>query len=117
MNPEDTELKNRNDWNVAESSARAGDNSLVIQMLRKLYAPYETDTPDLWFLADLIDGKFKKTKGRPRGKKTVAGIKQRLAAETVAFILDKEKVTQEDAFERAAKKFFICLKVQLKSTM
>ena len=91
--------------------------SLVIQMLRKLYAPYETNTPDLWFLADLIDGKFKKTKGRPRGKKTVAGIKQRLAAETVAFILDKEKVTQEDAFERAAKKFFICLKVQLKSTM
>lgn len=103
MNQEEHELKNREEWDKAESKAQAGDNSDVVKMLRELHLQYEIDIPNLWFLADLIEGKFKKVKGRPSNNKINAGLKQRLAAETAAYILDKEKVTQEDAFERAAK--------------
>jgi hypothetical protein len=87
-------------WQAAERLAQDGDTSALIKILRDLYLPYEV--PDLWFIADLLEGKFRKAKGRPSKKPINAGLDQLLAAETVLYILRDECTTQEKAFAKAA---------------
>lgn len=88
------------EWRAAESLARGGDLSSMIELLRRLYRPYEV--PDTWFLADLLEGKFEKAKGRPPKRPIRAGLDQLLAAETVAYIRRTEKTTLEAAIAKAA---------------
>lgn len=101
MNDDQKELELDDEWKDAEVLARNGDSTKLITMLRKLHQPYEV--PDLWFLADLIEGNFNRTKGRPSRKKIRSGVDQRLAAEIVAHIIHEKKVTIEVAVEEAAK--------------
>lgn len=88
-------------WQEAESLAKDGDTRKLVELLRSQYVPYEV--PDLWFLADLLEGKFKKSKGRPSRNKISAGLDQRLAAEAVAHIITTQKVSVEEAVSQAAK--------------
>lgn len=119
----DDELHSHNlaAWDVAEYLAiNNGDTTQLVKLLREFDAYSEVNIPNLLFLADWIEGKYEKNIGRPNQNKISKGLKQRKAAETVAFFLILEKCSQESAFfkaskilhmsESAIKKSFIALK-------
>jgi hypothetical protein len=80
------EITKQKDWDDAVQRFRyCHDQSAIVDFLRKFHDHYET--PDLNFLADLLDGKFKRKKGGQQENKIVAGIKQTQAANTVAALI------------------------------
>jgi len=91
----------RDEWEDAVILYRYGnDKTALITLLRKLYDPH--GIPDLNFLADLLEEKPAKGKGRPKENKLRAGIKQARAASTVADLISEQNLTVEIAVERAA---------------
>lgn len=99
MNTYQPDEKQFEAWQEAEALAIEGDNSKLIKLLRQLYRPYEI--PDLWFLANLLEGKFSKTQGRPFKSKISAGLDQHYAAEAVSHIV-AQNVSVEEAVSQVA---------------
>jgi hypothetical protein len=77
------------------------DNTAIVSLLRKLYIPNEI--PDLYFLADLLEGKFAKNKGRPKENNISAGLKEANVREVMINIMTDPDITLEVAVEEAAK--------------
>ena len=84
----------------AQIHAQRGDNSKMIALLRKL--DKREEIPDLGFIADLLEGKFNKTAGRPADGKILAGVKTLYAAQVVRDLIEKEGMTVEAAVEVAS---------------
>ena len=85
---------------AAERDAKRGDNSKLIALLRELYRPHEI--PDLWFIADLLEGKFnKRGKGRPAEGKIRAGARRLVNARIVDELMTSRGLTVEVAVEEA----------------
>ena len=81
----------------AQIHAQRGDNTKMIALLRKL--DKREEMPDLSFIADVLEGKYKKTGGRPTDWKILAGLKARRIARSVYKLIHKQGMTVEVAVE------------------
>jgi hypothetical protein len=91
----------RFEWEVAELNFRHNyDKQLIIKWLRKYHDHYDSnETPDLSFLADLLDDKFAKGRGRPADNKIKVGLTQLLVKNTVDAYIELFHCSLEIAFE------------------
>lgn len=97
------EYTKRDEWENAVLFFNVShDQSAIVNLLRKLHDHDHTEVPDLWFLADLLDGKYALGKRRPPKHKISAGIKQARAANTVALLISDENLTVEKAVAKAS---------------
>lgn len=89
----------------AQLHAKRGDNSKMIALLRKLHK--QEEIPDLCFIADLLEGKYKKPAGRPAESKILAGLKMQGAAQVVRDLIEKKGMTIDRAVVAASEKLFM----------
>lgn len=91
--------RRRIEWDYAKLYAKEGDYSKLIKLLRAHHQPGED--PDLGFIADLLEGHFKKSAGRPPDGKILAGLKELQAAQVVHKIIETKGLTVEEAVATA----------------
>lgn len=92
-----------NEWNDAVLILKVyNDNTALVNVLRKIHDHEPYGIPDLSFLADLLEGKFAKSKGRPKEFKIVTGLKQTHAKETVSSLMSKDNLSLEEALVKAS---------------
>src|ERR1035437_4358862 len=93
-------------WRMAERNAVDGKRTALVQLLRYFvrYPDQQTRAvPDLDFVANLLDGKLVRTKGRPPDSNLITGRKKMHAASVVKE-LRSSGLTFEEAVRQAGKK-------------